>query len=381
MARWRRAWLRVHRWAGLLAGLWLVVIGLSGSFLAFYPEIDRWLNPDWTTPQGRTAAPVPMQQVLDSAGRAMPDRFVHSVFPAAGPHDVHHVWLTPAAEDQGRMWEVLVDPSDGRVLGHREAVPTRDFSRRNLTNAVYTLHYQLLLGDTGSTLVGTLGLLLLLSAVTGIVVWWPRSGSAGRGWAQALRIKRGARGIRLHFDVHRVAAAYSVLLLAVVAFTGVTMSFGTPTRAVLEAVSSVRALPQDPLAPSEAAPIDADGALALARHAAPGTTVRCLWLPGASGPAWRVSLLEPRGIAAAGGRGELWLHPEGGAVLAHWRHADGSGADTYLAWQLPLHDGSVAGLPGRIVVCLLGFVPLVLAVTGSVIWWRKRAARQRRPSR
>ena len=49
----RQAWVVIHRWVGLLAGAWLVVVGLSGSFLSFYPEIDRALNPDWSTPQSR----------------------------------------------------------------------------------------------------------------------------------------------------------------------------------------------------------------------------------------------------------------------------------------------------------------------------------------
>ena len=189
----RQVWVVIHRWVGLLAGAWLVVVGLSGSFLAFYPEIDRALNPDWSTPQSR-GEPLPMQRVLDSARQAMPGRFLHSVFPPDGPNDVHHVWFTPSAEDQGRMWEVLVDPDDGRVLGQREAVPTIEFSRRNIANTVYTLHYNLFLGDAGSTLVGFVGLFALVSSLTGVVLWWPRG---GRGWSQALRIKTGARGVRL----------------------------------------------------------------------------------------------------------------------------------------------------------------------------------------
>jgi uncharacterized iron-regulated membrane protein len=56
----------------------LVVVGLTGSFLAFYPEIDRQLNPDWLTSQP-VGQPLRMQQVLDSAQAEMPERFLHSV--------------------------------------------------------------------------------------------------------------------------------------------------------------------------------------------------------------------------------------------------------------------------------------------------------------
>jgi uncharacterized iron-regulated membrane protein len=367
----RHIWVVIHRWVGLLVGVWLVLVGLSGSFLAFYPEIDRALNADWATPEA-SGGPQPMQRVLDSAQRAMPGRFLHSVFPPDGPNDVHHVWFTPSAEDQGRMWEVLVDPIDARVLGQREAVPTMEFSRRNITNTVYTLHYNLFLGDAGSTLVGFVGLFALVSSVTGLVLWWP---SGGRGWSRALRIKTGAGGIRLYFDLHRVCAVYSVVLLVVVAFTGVTLTFGAQTRAVLGLVSQVRPPPATSLPNLPQTLVDADVVIARATAEHPGSRIRCLWLPQASGPAWRVTLNEPHGIGWAGGRAELWLHPVDASLIETRRHSGASAAETYLAWQLPLHNGRVLGLPGRIAVCVLGLVPLLLAVTGALVWWHKRRAR------
>ena len=38
-----------HRWFGLLGGVWLLVIALTGSVLVFHEEIDHALNPDWFT--------------------------------------------------------------------------------------------------------------------------------------------------------------------------------------------------------------------------------------------------------------------------------------------------------------------------------------------
>ena len=368
----RRVWVILHRWIGLVIAAWLVVLGLSGSVLVFHPEIDRALNPDWTTPQS-TGAPASMKRVLESAQRAMPDRFLHSVFPPSDASDVHHVWFTPSAADQGRMWEVLVDPNDARVLGQREAVPTTEFSRRNLVNATYTLHLDLLMGELGNVGVGVVGLLALVSCGTGLVLWWPRG---GHGWRRAITIKPGARGVRLQFDLHRVFAIYSVALLIVVLFTGVTLIFSSQTRAVLAQVSTVRPHPLVPPAESAGASEDADRVLAAAAAEFPGSRIRCLWLPGASGSSWRVSLAEPRGVGLAGGRAELWSDPRDGTVVVMHRYGDASSADIYLAWQVPLHGGRAFGLAGRVIVCLLGFVPLLLAVTGASIWWRKRRGRR-----
>ena len=41
----RRLW-QIHSWLGLVAGLGLIAIGLSGSLLVFHADIERWLNPE-----------------------------------------------------------------------------------------------------------------------------------------------------------------------------------------------------------------------------------------------------------------------------------------------------------------------------------------------
>jgi uncharacterized iron-regulated membrane protein len=36
----------LHRWAGLAMAGFLIVVGLTGSLLAFYAELNHWLAPD-----------------------------------------------------------------------------------------------------------------------------------------------------------------------------------------------------------------------------------------------------------------------------------------------------------------------------------------------
>ncbi|MGH8532637.1 MAG: PepSY domain-containing protein [Gammaproteobacteria bacterium] len=49
----RRLFLRLHRYAGLAIAFFLVVVGLTGSVLAFYEELERWLNPQLFTVGGQ----------------------------------------------------------------------------------------------------------------------------------------------------------------------------------------------------------------------------------------------------------------------------------------------------------------------------------------
>jgi len=41
----RHFWVLIHRYAGLAMTVFLVLVGVTGSVLAFYHELDRWLNP------------------------------------------------------------------------------------------------------------------------------------------------------------------------------------------------------------------------------------------------------------------------------------------------------------------------------------------------
>ncbi|MNN88395.1 hypothetical protein D3C81_2060750 [compost metagenome] len=45
--------------------------------------------------------------------------------------------------------------------------------------------------------------------------------------------------------------------------------------------------------------------------------------------------------------------------------------------QFPLHSGRILGLPGRILISIMGLLVAMLSVTGVVIWWKKRKARVR----
>ncbi|WP_234406223.1 PepSY domain-containing protein [Methylobacillus glycogenes] len=51
--------------------------------------------------------------------------------------------------------------------------------------------------------------------------------------------------------------------------------------------------------------------------------------------------------------------------------------------QFPLHSGRILGLPGRIMISIMGAIVAMLSITGILIWARKRKSRvqSRMPSR
>jgi uncharacterized iron-regulated membrane protein len=50
----RRLLLKIHLYLGLVAALFLVVLGLTGSIMTFEGDIEHWLHPSlWWQPAAR----------------------------------------------------------------------------------------------------------------------------------------------------------------------------------------------------------------------------------------------------------------------------------------------------------------------------------------
>ncbi|WP_082880885.1 PepSY domain-containing protein [Methylomonas sp. DH-1] len=43
----RSFWVLLHRYAGLVMTAFLIVVSISGSLLAFLPELEALINPQW----------------------------------------------------------------------------------------------------------------------------------------------------------------------------------------------------------------------------------------------------------------------------------------------------------------------------------------------
>ncbi len=77
----------------------------------------------------------------------------------------------------------------------------------------------------------------------------------------------------------------------------------------------------------------------------------------------------------------VWVDQFSGKVLGVQDGLSGSASDKILRWLFPLHGGEAFGLPGRIFMVVLGFVPAVLYVTGFVRWRKKERIKARRAAK
>lgn len=352
-------------------GIFFVFLGLTGSFLSFYPEIDRVLNPNLNI-SVVTIEQVSLDKVLDNAKKTHPNLFLHSIFIASDSHPFHQVWFTPSSADFSQMWEVMVHPHTAEVIGHRQAVPVYEFSKENIVNTIYTLHLLMFVGDYSYIFLGLLGIFLLINLILGLGLWWPRL----RNFLTVVTIKSQTSLYRRFFDLHRVFGFYGLILLSVVAFSGVYLSLPSQVGSLMgvELLKAPIRTDSEKLSSSHLIPIS--NVIEIAKEGVPSESkIKSVWMPNSETNSWRVTFSIPGYIGASGGYWIVFVDNRTGKVAQISDYESASTAKKFIDWQLPLHSGKALGLLGRALIFLGGLLPLFLFLTGLYIWYKKRKSR------
>ncbi|MEX2138235.1 MAG: PepSY-associated TM helix domain-containing protein [Pirellulales bacterium] len=371
-ARWlnkaqlRRSWLAVHRWLGLTVGLLFVFLGLTGSLLVFDHAIDEWLNPELLLTKG-TGSRRPLVEVIDQARRAYSGSSRHPTAVSAPrvPNGVWKVWFQSGSEEAPTVTGVYVDPTTAQVRGQR-------VWGEDLMSIIYKLHYTLLAGKSGETIVGLTGLVLLVSVCSGVYLWWPLWTC---GWAAAFAIRRGRR---FNYDLHKTLGIVAAPLLAVIAFTGVYLVFPEWVKPAVTMLSAdTPPLLNLKSATQTGQPITPEQAIDIAMAQFPDARFCHFHPPQGDDGAYEVAVRQPHEVQQSFGATQVWIDQYTGSILAIRDTNDYTGADAFFAWQFPLHNGEAFGLVGRWIVFFAGLTPAVLYITGFIVWWRKRRSRRR----
>ena len=379
---WRRLWLDVHLYLGLLVGALLVVFGLTGSILVFWQEIDEWLNPALLTvavpPAGQAGEKGyrPLGQILAAAEQAAASE--SRVTQLIGP-GTHEGVVAVYTELPSKAWQrIFVNPYTARVTGVRD-FGAYEWVPGNFMDVLFALHFALFLGENGMILVAVAALFLLLSLITGLMVWWPLTAK----WRQAFAIRRPTTPVRLNFDIHKTFSLYTCLVLGSVLLSGVWMNWNEPFVWVTQVLSPATRGPAQ--APTSTpiigqAPISAEQALAIATTRYPEGRLYLMVAPADPTGVFLVSRKEVPELSAFWSERMVAVDQYSGEILdVRDPSTRRSSGETFADWQWPLHSGQAFGWPGRLMVFLSGLACPVIYVTGVRMWWRRRRAKRQGP--
>lgn len=359
----KRLW-QLHSWLGLIAGLGLLVIGLTGSLLVFHEELEALFNPELVRVEPAPAGRHPLDTLLAHAQRQLPDHEVTGWLPQyEAPHLADILYVIERGHNE---WLIAtLDPYTGRLLASPRLGTT------TLTGWLLDLHYAFFADNVGLAIAGLFGVMLCVLGVTG--VWLYRE-----FWKNLLTL-RWNRGARLLFsDLHKFTGITSAGFNLLLGFTGAYWNITHVAGHVVDG---------DPPQPRierrlYAATLSLD---ALARDAAqrlPGFRGNFISLP--SDPAAPAVILwgtiEPRGPLTGPYGSTVAYDPQTGTHTAT-TDLRTAGLCTRIADTfVPLHYGTFGGLPVKLLWCLGGLTPGFLGVTGFLIWRQRRRRREDPPA-
>ncbi|MBX3592838.1 PepSY domain-containing protein [Sphingomonas sp.] len=371
-----RAIWRWHFYAGLVVLPFILLLALTGSIFLFKPQLDAWQERGWRD--------------LPVAGAVSPDRQRDAALAAVPGATFHHYRIPQAPGDaavvhvglpDGAMRDIAVSPQ-GRVIAI-------DDPEARIAATVQRLHGSLLIGLPGDLLVETAACWAILLIVSGLYLWWPRGrGLAGTFWP---RLSRGGRVFWR--DLHAVTGFWVSGLALVLLVSGLpwTDGWATAFRAVRAELGWIQG-PQQWKGGIDLHSEHDHGAM-MRRQAARASDGKSLTqmvaiARGESMPAPAI-LAPPHAPTRFGPpNGNVWTltsetqnrplarsvsyDPLTGREIARSGFADKHPIDRIIGYGIAWHEGQLFGWVNQLVGVLTALALMALAISGVVMWWRRR---------
>lgn len=383
----RSALVRIHRITGLFLAAFLFLSGITGSLIAFWPELDAALNPELFTARGNGPA-LPPDALAAKVEAADPRAQVIWISVNPKPGEVTGVFVSPRTDPATKAPFVLdynqlaLEPATGDIIGKRFWGGCC-FERKHLMPFLHTLHYTLYLPERiGVWIMGLIALLWFIDCFIAIGLTFPTRQPFLSRWAQGFRIQRGTTGGRFMLDLHRAGGLWLWLAFGALAMSGVALNLDKELfRPVVSFLLPTDAEPVHPKPPAGAPLIGFDRAVELA-----GRDAARLGWPGSPGAVYfdvtndtyhvsfqRHLLDRGEGFGISG----LIYDGASGRLVEEHVHGGGRVGNVVIDAQFPLHSGRLIGTPGRVLICIAGLVVAALSATGVMMWARRRRAKAR----
>jgi len=354
--------LKLHLYLGLVSAILLIVLGLTGSIIAFEGDIEHWLHADlWRVKAGSSTLPESrLVQIVEQ--RFAPLR-VRALQRFRDDNLVHLMQLS-----NGTF--AYINPYDGIIQGTTTA-PTN--SQRILAY-IHQIHLRLTpdprstpsVAAVGKFIVSLAGLALCLLVPTGLILWWR---------TKRLSIQTAGSWFRMCFDLHHVLGVYAGLFLFVAAFTGILIGFDFGEQAIFAVTHSSRPAPRlkfSSVKTDDATPIGIDRAIEIAQQAMPGASFAGMGLPVDEKGVYGVMMRVPEETSESV-HSSVAIDQYSGKVLELRNFTTDSTGYRVVRFNRSIHTGDIFGTPSHIVASLSSLLLVVMVITGLVIWWKKLA--------
>ena len=360
-----KKWFWWHRWSSLICILFLLMLCLTGLPLIFADEIDGWLNPTHYEEVPVNTPRANLDPMVAHARSLYPKQLVTSiVVDDEEPQTLVFMAPTMQPDDKG-LHRLQFDQRTGKLL--KDEPP---FDKQPLTfiGLMLSLHADLFLDLPGELFLGFMGLLFVISIISGIVLYGPFMKKLDFGTVRFERSKR-----LKWLDLHNLLGIATAVWLLVVGITGVMNELSTPLFGIWQ-MTDVQAMLNKfkghPV-PSQNRLSSAEAAFSTAEKALPGMRIFSIDYPGSA-------IGSPYHYVIWGRGNEPLTSQLFSPVLVD----AGTGQFTALVKMpvylralevsRPLHFGNYGGTPLKIIWAAFDIVAIIVLISGVYLWIRRR---------
>lgn len=218
----------LHKWLGIITGIVVCILSLTGCIYTFQDEIKLWAYPEkyYIAHADNATAPLPLSTLLSNAQSSLENN-----------QKITRVDLYPAKD---RTWIFRAIKTDEEAFGHWNyfryykrvfinpytgEVQQVENTKTEFFQLVLQLHLNLLLGKKyGHALVSWSTALFIIILLSGIVLWWPKKWK-GKNFRRSFWVDTKVKWKRLNHDLHNVIGFYSLFIALAFAITGLAFAF------------------------------------------------------------------------------------------------------------------------------------------------------------
>ncbi|NEU07358.1 PepSY domain-containing protein [Flavihumibacter sp. R14] len=199
---------KFHKWSGLIAGFFILLLGLTGSILAFHEELESLENR--AARSVNSGNPVNINRALQTVITSYPGWDTRLLQFSSDPKK-SLVFQLRRPDDR---LVIFVHPSEGKIIKVTKQEDSRVFW-------ILKLHYSLHSGIIGEIILFLAGLLFIISLITGLVVY--RKALFKVLTFRTRFISKHKRSVSS--SLHRYIGVWALIFNLIMALTGTVISY------------------------------------------------------------------------------------------------------------------------------------------------------------
>lgn len=339
-----------HHWCGLIVGAFLLVMSTTGAILVFSEEVEEAADHRWTkvdNPGG--------QIIYDASFGAVRGKYPDweiRIYPQNGP-DKAIIYDLRKKEQRKK---IFAHPVNGQILH------ISDNAHKELERQLLLLHYSWFAGTAGKVFVFVVGVLFLMSLITGIYIY--RKAVIKTLTFQVRINRRTSRSF--HSSLHRVVGVWSLIFNLMIVATGLALSGKI-------ALTALEGTKKDSTVASTGVPL-IDKSKAYIEHSFGNFEIHLMRSRPNSSSVQFSGRYQDDPFYYGNYYSYFTLNGLTQEVEKKQDLRQLPLSQRLLAFSGPLHFGGYGGIWTKLLYCLLGLTPGLLSITGFVLWQKKQHA-------